>query len=339
MKPFTRRRALEAGTLAASLAAAAGSALGSKVTERENPAVLRSPVAVLRVAKYEVDLLAALREGAQLCSWNLRGKHVLIKPNLVEFSDQTCINTDPRLVAAAVELARSLGAGSIRIGEGPGHRRDTWALAEQAGYFREIAGFEKLFVDLNRDRVTAKPGMFESGRIWVAETAAAADVIISMPKVKTHHWAGATLAMKNLFGVVPGAIYGWPKNPLHYLGIDESIAGLHRIFRRTMAIADGIVGMEGNGPIQGTPRRLGAVVMSGDALAADATCARLMGIEPGRLGYIRLSEGFGRWREEGIEERGENWKRMWQPFSVPAGMSGIRNEYSGKSGRPDKAFD
>ena len=48
-----------------------------------------------------------------------------------------------------------------------------------------------------------------------------------MPKMKTHHWVGATLSMKNLFGVVPGGIYGWPKNVLHWSGLEESIADLH----------------------------------------------------------------------------------------------------------------
>ena len=73
-----------------------------------------------------------------------------------------------------------------------------------------------------------------------------------MAKMKTHHWVGATLSMKNLFGVVPSGIYGWPKNVLHWAGIDESIADLHAAFPRHFAIVDGIVGMEGNGPIQGS---------------------------------------------------------------------------------------
>ena len=81
-----------------------------------------------------------------------------------------------------------------------------------------------------------------------------------MPKMKTHHWVGATLSMKNLFGVVPGGIYGWPKNVLHWAGIDECIADLHAAFPRQFAIVDGIVGMEGNGPIQGTPKHAGVLV-------------------------------------------------------------------------------
>ena len=92
---------------------------------------------------------------------------------------------------------------------------------------------------------------------YLPRTALGADLLVSMPKMKTHHWVGATLAMKNLFGVVPGGVYGWPKNVLHWAGIDECIADLHAVFPRQFAIVDGIVGMEGNGPIQGAAKRRG----------------------------------------------------------------------------------
>ena len=83
-----------------------------------------------------------------------------------------------------------------------------------------------------------------------------ADLVVSLPKMKTHHWAGVTLAMKNLFGVMPGVAYGWPKNVLHHAGIPGSILDINAAVRPALAIVDGIVGMEGDGPIMGTPRSL-----------------------------------------------------------------------------------
>jgi hypothetical protein len=83
-----------------------------------------------------------------------------------------------------------------------------------------------------------------------------ADFLVSMPKIKTHHWSGVTLTMKNMFGIVPGARYGWPKNILHWKGIQESILDLCAIVSVHFVIADGIVAMEGNGPLNGTPRPL-----------------------------------------------------------------------------------
>ena len=95
--------------------------------------------------------------------------------------------------------------------------------------------------------------------------------------------------MKNFFGLVPGSVYGWPKNELHHVGIDQSIVELKRIFRRSFAIVDGIVGMEGNGPIQGTPKPVGVLVMGSDLPAVDATCCRIMGIDPARIEYLRMA--------------------------------------------------
>ena len=73
-------------------------------------------------------------------------------------------------------------------------------------------------------------------QIYLPDTALGADLIVSLAKLKTHHWAGATLSMKNFFGLVPGSVYGWPKNALHWNGIDNSIVELNRIFRRSFAI-------------------------------------------------------------------------------------------------------
>jgi hypothetical protein len=97
-----------------------------------------------------------------------------------------------------------------------------------------------------------------------------------------------TASLKNLFGVVPGAVYGWPKNLLHFRGIENSILDLASTIRPRLAIVDAIVGMEGDGPIMGHAKPVGAVVMGDDLVSVDATCARLMGLKPALLGiYAR----------------------------------------------------
>ena len=225
----------------------------------------RSAVAILKAASYSADLAGILRRGAELCGLEAKGKRVLLKPNLVEFASTTAINTHVAVIAAAVELFRSLGAAEVLIGEGPGHRRDTLGLAEEAGYRSGIERFDSLFVDLNRDDVSSLRGFADLPDIYLPNTARRADLIVSLAKMKTHHWAGATLSMKNFFGLVPGSVYGWPKNQLHQIGIDRSISELHRVFPRSFAIVDGIVGMEGNGPIQGTPKNSGVLVLGSDS--------------------------------------------------------------------------
>jgi uncharacterized protein (DUF362 family) len=138
-----------------------------------------------------------------------------------------------------------------------------------------------------------------------------ADLVVSMPKLKTHHWAGMTCAMKNLFGVVPGAVYGWPKNVLHQHGIDNCIVDLVATVRPALTIVDGIVGMEGDGPIMGLPRAFGVLAMSRDLVAADATCARVLGFDAVKLPYLEAAGQFlGNLDEQRIDQRGERLARF-----------------------------
>jgi uncharacterized protein (DUF362 family) len=288
------------------------------------PPRARSPVAVVKAASYNQDLAQRMIEGVRMCGLEVRGQCVLLKPNLVEFDRSTAINTDVAVVAAALEVFRSLGAAEVRIGEGPGHRRDTWDVAGLTGYRSRIPGFDSLFTDLNRDDVSEVKGFAGEASIFLPHTALRADLIVSLAKMKTHHWAGATLAMKNLFGLVPGSVYGWPKNKLHHVGIDRSVFELNRIFRRTFAIVDGIVGMEGNGPIQGTPKQCGVLVMGGDLPAVDATCCRIMGIDPAKIKYLEMARTLGNTGAGDIEQRGESVDAVRTNFELFGHFQALR---------------
>ena len=275
-----------------------------------------SAVSIVRARSYSEDLVSHMLEGARQCGLNPRGKRVLLKPNLVEFDAATVVNTDASVIASAVELFHRLGAAEVKIGEGPGHRRDTLDLAEDAGYRTTIPKFDNLFTDLNRDDVASIHNFAGEREFYFAKTVLAADLIVSLAKMKTHHWAGATLSMKNFFGLVPGSIYGWPKNKLHYFGIPESIVELNRTFRNTFAIVDGIIGMEGNGPIQGTPKPAGVLVMGSDLVAVDATCCRIMGINPEKVDYLRMAADLGHVYSERIEQRGESVASVRTDFAL-----------------------
>lgn len=112
------------------------------------------------------------------------------------------------------------------VGEGPGHQRDTKLVLFESGFEEQLGELKLPFVDLNRDELIKTPllatytGM---EHLWLPRTILESDFVVSMPKVKAHHWSGVTLSMKNMFGVVPGTRYGWPKNILHWKGIQESI--------------------------------------------------------------------------------------------------------------------
>ena len=250
----------------------------------------RSRVAILNAQQYSQQLDQILAAGLRLFPINIRGKTVLLKPNLVDYIPGNAINTHPLLVLAAAESFRRMGAKSVLVGEGPGHQRDTQLVLSQSGYEQCLRDERIRFIDLNRDQLIRTPlrasytGMRD---LWLPRTVLEADFLVSMPKIKTHHWSGVTLSMKNMFGLVPGARYGWPKNILHWKGIQGSILDLCATVPIHFVIADGIVAMEGNGPLNGTPRPLGKIVLADDPVAADATCARLMGFEPDRIVHIR----------------------------------------------------
>lgn len=283
---------------------------------RKESARAYGPVFVGRAATYNHDITGLIERGLRALKVDVRGKTILLKPNLVEFSHSTCVNTDPRVVMAAVEVFSRLGANHVMIGEGPGHRRDTLGLAEESGYLTSIERFESRFVDLNRDDVIRVSDFGLVSEFYLPASLLRADVIVSLAKMKTHHWAGATLSMKNYFGVVPGSIYGWPKNILHQWGIPQSIVALtNYLGPSSIGIIDGVVGMEGNGPIQGVPKEAGVVVLGTDLVSLDATCSRLMGLDPSLVPYLQIS-GFKNSRLQGIDQRGENPSTASSRFAV-----------------------
>lgn len=315
MKAGIGRREWLAGAMVSG-ALVAGSSTGCN---RAGTPTEKPRVTVLKSAAYNQDLYSTVRQLLTDQKLNVKGKHVVLKPNLVEFDPTRPINTHPLFVHAAYEGFRALGAASVRIAEGPGHRRDSLDLADAAGYFSSIPGFEDRFRDLNFDAVERIPLVNPHSRLtelYLPKTLLGADLIVSLAKMKTHHWAGATLSMKNFFGTVPGSIYGWPKNVLHWAGIPECISDLHNAFPKHFGLVDGIVGMEGNGPIQGSGKFAGVIAGSRDMVALDATCCRIMGIDPARVKYLQLSARQGQLDAANVAQSGETLASVRTDFEL-----------------------
>jgi uncharacterized protein (DUF362 family) len=251
----------------------------------------------------------------------LKGKRVVLKPNLVEYHRDKVINTNPNVVAAVIELCRREEAAEVIVAEGPGHWRNVEYLVGASGLGDVLRHYKVPFVDLNHDEPVKRVNLGRLTKLehlFLSQTVATADVLISLPKLKTHHWAVATLSLKNLFGTLPGICYGWPKNELHWRGIDNSIVDIALTRTPDLAIVDGIVGMEGDGPLNGTPVHTGVLVMGSDLVAVDATCCRLMELDPTRVAYLLMGnmKKLGHLGEPQIKQLGETISQRSKPFAT-----------------------
>lgn len=290
---------------------------------------------VAKVDDYQLDIVGVLTLGMMelgISRKELLGKRILLKPNLVETaSEAPHINTHPLVLRGAIEAFLRLGAATVMVAEGPGHRRDTLAVYEESGLADVLTEDRIPFHDINyitgyelpnagrqsTMKTLTFPGLFQE-----------VDWIVSVAKMKTHHWTGATLSMKNLFGVMPGRYYGWPKNVLHKVGIQNSILDINATLKPQFAIIDGIIGMEGDGPIMGNPKRAGVLVMGRNFPAVDATCCRIMGIDPYKVSYLEQADNWlGPISDGSIEQRGETIASVQTNFelidTIPA-QQGIR---------------
>jgi uncharacterized protein (DUF362 family) len=313
-----RRRALVVGGLAVGGLAAAGlvAPWALKGFDATPPGVF-----LAKNQRYDGPLVETIRDGlvaVGIDAKGLDGKRVLLKPNLVEPSrKRPHMTTHPAMVVAAAEVFRGWGA-QVVVGEGPGHVRDTEMALLESGVGEALDDGDLPFADLNYQQVAwrrNRGGFSKLRGLYLPQSVVEADLVVSMPKMKTHHWVGATLSMKNLYGVIPGIKYGWPKNVLHHNGIPQTVADINASLPRLVGIVDGIECMEGDGPILGSRKHMGIVGIGASLPALDATLCRVMGLVPERMEYLALAaQRIGPIADTRIEQRGEDWRALVSPF-------------------------
>jgi uncharacterized protein (DUF362 family) len=283
----------------------------------------RASVFIARNQRYGSALATTIRDGliaTGASSSSFRGKNVLLKPNMVEPSRRIAhMTTHPALIAAAAEVFRDWGA-RVTVGEAPGHVRDTEMALVESGIDNAIADSGLKFADLNYEPATWVRNRGQRSGLdgfWFPQTVMDADFVVSMPKMKTHHWMGMTGSMKNMYGVLPGLSYGWPKNVLHHNGIPETVYDINASLPPLIAIVDGIDCMEGDGPILGSLKTMGLVVVGSNLPAVDATVARIMGLLPERIPYLSLAaDRLGPVEESRITQCGEAWRGVASRFKI-----------------------
>jgi uncharacterized protein (DUF362 family) len=231
----------------------------------------------------------------------LSGKTVFIKPNLVAaLPASSGATTDPEVVRRVVDLALQAGAAAVIIVEaGP-----SGAFFDACGYsfFRSYDPRVSL-VDLGSQPValTPVPNGYNYSALWMATLLnQPGSFFISIAKLKTHALAGATASSKNLFGVIDISSYLAAPHPqgryaLHDRGLTMSIADANRLKKIDYAIIDGIYGMEGPGPINGTPVQMNLVLAGSNAVAVDSVALAAMKVPLSLVPHLSTLNklGFG----------------------------------------------
>ncbi|MDR1133116.1 MAG: DUF362 domain-containing protein [Synergistaceae bacterium] len=256
-----------------------------------------------------------------------KGDTVIIKPNLSSSRGNLTYpgNTDYRVVAEVVRQARALEAGRIIVAEGA--VTGTPLSDPTIGLIRynTIEGVE--FLDLNTVPIeecyyVSSPKKLTGEPIYMPKIYVDADVVISVPKLKTNYAVGASLGLKNAFGAPPkplvndGSAWKWG---LHSRGIPNSIVEINLLRKPDFVVIDGIVAGEGNGPTNNDPVDARIVFAGTDVMAVDTIGAYFMGFTPQKLPHLKLAaeNGLGEYRMEQIQVVGANIHEIRMDFTSP----------------------
>jgi uncharacterized protein (DUF362 family)/NAD-dependent dihydropyrimidine dehydrogenase PreA subunit len=248
----------------------------------------------------------------------ITGKKVMIKPNLLRASSaDEHIVTHPALLRAVVAKVETLSPAEIVVGDNPGlfGYGDNEKCFQETGLMDAAAPHYRNIGDAIRKLPFNPDFMMDIG---VSSDILDADILISLPKFKTHGLTVMTGAIKNSYGILPGA----QKAKLHRLAgsAKRFYQVIVEVFRQRVPdlfIMDAVVGMEGNGPASPDLRAIGLVIAADNAVAMDAVVARMMGFDPGRLRFLQIASelGLGDFDAGRIQVDGE--LRVLDDFKLP----------------------
>jgi uncharacterized protein (DUF362 family)/NAD-dependent dihydropyrimidine dehydrogenase PreA subunit len=269
-------------------------------------------VSLVRCGEYQRDeVCQSVRQAVELAGGIGRfaspGERILLKPNLLQgIPSERCVTTHPEVVYAVGALLKEHGCYVV-IGDSPGggirYTPESLKQAYQGAGYDAVA--EQLGIELNLDTgytdVPNPRGVLVK-RFPVINPVLSADRVVVVSKVKTHMWTLMTGAGKNLFGVIPGL----EKPSFHSRFRDDGtfsqmLIDLNELVRPSLQVMDAVYGMEGNGPLSGRPRMIGAVLAGPSWLAMDSVIARLIGIEPVEVPLLRCAMEQGLLQEDGSD--------------------------------------
>ncbi len=265
------------------------------------------------VRQMMAELLALLGSPAQIIP---RGSKVLIKPNLTAEENlwERGGHTSPLFMQALIEEIQKANPAEIIIAEGTAIGLDTKKAFAANGYEDVARRTGARLIDLydgEYDEVPTPPGSMLK-TISITKAVREADFFINAPAMKTHVATTITVAMKNLKGTTTYA----EKKRFHYYGLNKAIAELNAILKPHLNVVDGLIAMEGDGPLAGIPVGLNLLMAGNDAVAVDTIAARIMGIDPEEVPALSFAQnmGYGIRDEKEIKILGASIAEVSRPF-------------------------
>ncbi len=283
-----------------------------------------APVALAKAATYDpAEILAAVRGCLDhlggIRAWVKPGQRVLLKPNLLGgFPVERAVTTHPAVIRAVALLVREAG-GEPWIGDSPGMGALD-KVASRCGLEPVLAETGARLVDFSEAAEYPVPGHRVVPQLTLTRVLREVDVIISLPKLKTHGHLVMTGALKNQYGLIPGSL----KSQWHFrLRQPEWMAALildiDRVARPALAIMDAVVAMEGAGPSAGQPRPVGALLAGACLVSVDVVACQLIGLQPPQVPVLAAaaSQQYGTTDPRKIEVLGGDWRSLRVPDFAP----------------------
>lgn len=267
---------------------------------------------IRRMIEEAVDLLGGFKSIIK------KGGTVAVKPNILTGKlSGPGVTTDPRVIEALVRLSFEAGAGEVRIVEGSGYGVPTSEALELAGMNRVAEETGAVLVDVDTDETLEidVPDPLIIEKISISRSFYEADVRINAPVMKTHDQLIMTLGMKNMKGVIQKPT----KRLFHRIGLAKAVVDLNKAVPLNLTVVDAIHAMEGMGPAYGDVFEMDTIIASTDVYSLDVVGARIMGIDPGELEYMKYAEEQGLVRLDGggIQVVGEPVESVARAFERP----------------------
>jgi uncharacterized protein (DUF362 family) len=257
----------------------------------------------IKKSKYQtIDLDSLLTPLGNLNKYVNKGERILLKVNILNASiPSKAVVTNPLLVKKTAEAVIKAG-GEPFIGDSPSGqftKRRLKKVYEKAGLV-EIS--KELGIELNFDTKTKKVNIPQGKRqkkVPICDFILNADKIISLPKLKTHSYQILTLAIKNMYGAVPGLTKAkYHSTNIRRTSFADMLIDVHSVVKADLIIMDGIIGMQGQGPASGTPVNLGVILAAKNAIAMDIAVCKMLGIEPVGIPVLKRAKVRGLWPKE-----------------------------------------